>query len=249
GRYTFDQEPEQYLYTNGKMRWIQDLETLNVAGWGGLPLVTLPFGSQVGFAFGDPFPSRRDGLFYQVAGDAAIYVMDNGKRRWIPDPLTFNMINSGGVGVLNLSLSDLDAIPLGEQIPVQFIARTVLQEGALYQAHGTSEKYMVIDRSLRHIPDLETFSFLGLTEDMVTGVTIADLATLQKADDLPSRKNGNMLQVSGDPVVYYMENGVRRAIPDPETLNGMGLDWGQIKRISAADMQMIKMGPALISMK
>jgi hypothetical protein len=249
GRYQFRSEPEQYIYTNGAFRWIPDLETLVAMKLDARPMIVLPNNQQVSTVLGPAYPSRKNGILIQAQGEPAVYIMENNTRRWIPDIETFNMLGVNP-GMINfISKADLQAIPEGAPIPSRFKPRVVLQERALYQVTGDPAVYVVINRTLRHIPDPETLVFMGYNFGQIQGITLADFNTLSKGQMLATRRNGSMVQASGDPAVYYMENGIRRGIPDPETLNYMKLDWSKIQKLAPQDLVDIPIGPALLSTK
>src|SRR5689334_18357358 len=80
--------PEVDMIQGIERRWIPDPQTFNYMGldWGAVQ--TIPPVIWATIPLGPPFPSRSDGML--LKGSAApVYVMQNGQRRWIPDPTTF----------------------------------------------------------------------------------------------------------------------------------------------------------------
>jgi len=81
-----------------------------------------------------------DGLRVQLPGDAAIYLMDAGQKRHIPDPPTYNnlFVNWNGV------VQDADLPNIDTGFPIS--------EGAvLAQAFGDAAVYLIDRGTKRHI--------------------------------------------------------------------------------------------------
>lgn len=64
-----------------------------------------------------PCPSRADGTLSQGSG-AAAYIMSGCQRHWIPDVATFNAHGYKWSAVQHVADADLQAIPVGAQIPL-----------------------------------------------------------------------------------------------------------------------------------
>ena len=105
--------------------------------------------------------------------------------------------------------------------------------------------------SVENIPDFWAmmWDFAEIKASRSYDQVIDDLKKFPTGAPLTTRRNGTMVKLQNEPTVYYMENGIRRAIPDPETLNAMKLDWSRILIIAPNDMQEIPKGPGLISKK
>ncbi|MFI5133638.1 MAG: hypothetical protein ACHQEB_04840, partial [Chitinophagales bacterium] len=248
-RYQFNGQPEQYIYSNGTFRWIPDTETLTAAKLDAKPLIVLPNNQEVSTVLGAPFPSRKDGALLQVQNDPTIYIMDNGVRRGIPDIATFNMLGLNNGMIQSVSTTDLLSIPAGDPIPSKFIPKTVLAERALYrQTGGDGTVYIVINKTLRGIPDPETLAAMGYTFTQVQDVSAQDLS-LPKGTNLPTRKDGTLLRAQNEVEVYIMNQGIRQLFPNAETFNAMKLDWNKIINVAKADLLDIPVGPGVPSLK
>jgi len=248
-RYQFKGQPEQYIYSNGTFRWIPDYETLMAAKLDTRPLTELPNNQQVSTVLGTAIPSRKDGAVLQGTGDPAIYIMENGKRRWIPDVTTFNLMGLNSAMITSVTKADIDGIPVGEQIPVNFNPKIQLLENVLYQVPGDPTVYIVLNKTFRAIPDPETLGLMGYTFGQIQPITAADFGSLQKGTAMASRKQNATVQAAGKPEVYLMDSGIRRLIPDAETFAALQLEKGKIQVISGVDLNMIPSGPAIVSLK
>jgi hypothetical protein len=118
--------------------------------------------------------------------------------------------------------------------------------GSVVKGNGDAV-YLVQGNQRRLIPNPETWSYMGLggitSQNYISDI---DLNDIPLGVPLPSRKNGDMVQGSGA-AVYVMENGQRRLIPDPSTLESMGLNWNNIQHIADTDLNNIPGGASLPS--
>jgi hypothetical protein len=157
-------------------------------------------------------------------------------RRHIPDPETFNAMGLSWDAIQPISEDHLNGIALGVSLPSR-------KNGALVR--GSENKvYWMENGQRRHIPDPETFNLMGLNWDAIQQISDGDLNDIPQSGSLPSRKNGALVRGSENKV-YWMENGQRRHIPNPETFNAMGLNWAAIQNVSDADLNMIPLGSPL----
>ena len=199
---------------------------------------------------GVPYPSRKNGSLVQAAGDPKIYIIETGIRRWIPHLETFSMMGLNNGMIQSVTKVDLDAIPLGEQLPSKFNPGIVMVERALYrQVGGDGAVYVVINKTLRWITNPATLTAMGYEWSQVQDISAQDISRLPKGAVLPSRENGALLNITGQSQNYIMENGIRRLIPDTETFSALGLNVKKIQKVSTADMNDIPNGPPLISLK
>ncbi|NJM59204.1 MAG: M23 family metallopeptidase [Oscillatoriales cyanobacterium RU_3_3] len=119
--------------------------------------------------------------------------------------------------------------------------------GSLVKGSG-NPVYLIQGNLRRHVPDPETFNFMGINWGDVQSISDDHLNGIGLGVSLPSRKNGALVHGS-DGKVYLMENGQRRHIPNPETFNAMGLNWGAIQYVSDSDLNAIPLGNPLPSQK
>jgi hypothetical protein len=238
-----------YQYTNGVFRLIPDpdiIRAMNIGSWAKVPV---PNDRLIGVVLGPPMPSGKNGSVIQAEGDPSIYIMENGKRRRIPDVETFNMMKLTQSMVIKLSKTDLERITVGVPIPSRLIPMIPMMEKALYQVSGDPTVYILFNGKTRSIPDPETLGFMGYNSSQVNQVSAADLSRYSRGDRMPSRKNGALVQESGKPEIYVMENGLRRWIPDIETSRELGLNSGSVQSISSSDMSAIPKGADIPSKK
>ena len=66
---------------------------------------------------GEELPSWKDGSLLSINTGGKVYQMQSGKRRWIPDPETFNAMGLDWSNIKYLPIEDVDTVPLGEDLP------------------------------------------------------------------------------------------------------------------------------------
>lgn len=121
-------------------------------------------------------------------------------------------------------------------------------------ATDTTHVYMLAAGARRLIPDDQTLKFL-LAGQTVRVLSDADLAAIPLGAPMPSRKDGLIVSqdfggpVPGPLIFYFMANGLRRFIPDLETVTGFRTAGAQFVAIKQPDFQAIPEGPHLPTRK
>lgn len=118
----------------------------------------------------------------------------------------------------------------------------------------TTHVYMIAAGARRLIPDDQTLKFL-LAGQTVRVLSDADLAAIPLGAPMPSRKDGLIVSqdfggpVPGPLIFYFMANGLRRFIPDLDTVAGFRNAGSQFVTIKQPDFQAIPEGPPLPTRK
>lgn len=113
----------------------------------------------------------------QAQGQAEVDEVQNGKRRWIPDPETFNCMGLNWNAILQISQTDWNATPAGLAFPSR-------KDGSVLI--GSGPKVYVIQGCQRHwIPDPPTLQQFGGWAT-VTSVQDADLNAIPEGAPIPS---------------------------------------------------------------
>lgn len=60
-----------------------------------------------------------DGTLVKAADAEAVYLIENGQRRWIPDQATFMALGFAPEAVQTVDQGTLDSFPEGEPLPTQ----------------------------------------------------------------------------------------------------------------------------------
>jgi len=115
-----------------------------------------------------------------------------------------------------------------------------VKEGLLVKGSDNAI-YLIEAGERRWIPDDQTFNCRKLDWNAIQAISDAQLSSIRRGPDLPSRVNGTLLKGSG-PAVFMMENCERRWITSQEVFNSMGLDSGAIQTIPDNELDAIPRG-------
>ena len=99
----------------------------------------------------------------------------------------------------------------------------------------------------RLVPDQATLGFVSAGQPVHT-LSDADLNAIKLGAPLPTRQDGTLIAskaLTPGRVVYLMTGGLRRQIPDIETLNGMVTGGRQVLGVDPADLAAIPQGALL----
>ena len=142
-----------------------------------------------------------DGTLLQASG-AEVDRMEGGRRRWIPDPATFNCMGLDWNAIQHISDSEWQQIPQGVPYP----SRT---DNALLQGSGP-EVYVMAGCQRHWIPDPETFNAHGYDWNAIQHVADADLNAIPSGAPLPPV--GNSAAFISQSVPSWMNDDVTVAV-------------------------------------
>jgi hypothetical protein len=101
-------------------------------------------------------------------------------------------------------------------------------DGELIRQSGTQAIYVIEKGIRRLIPDPETFNARGYSWGAVKDISSEEIRSVPEGQPIPSVKSGGasthrfadgeLIRQSGTQAIYVTEKGIRRLIPDPETL-------------------------------
>src|SRR5258706_422298 len=175
----------------GQRRWIPDPATFNCMGLNAGAIQTIADSEWNQIPKGAPYPSRADGTLLQGSGPQ-VYVVMGCQRHFIPDPETFNAHGYNWSAIQHISDADLTAIPEGAPYPSR-------ADGRLLQASGAEVDRMQGGQR-RWIPDLATFTCMGLNGGAVQAIADSEWKQIPQGAPYPSRADGTLLQGSGPQV-------------------------------------------------
>ena len=234
--------PEVDMIQGQQRRDIPDPQTFNYMGlnWGAVQ--TISDADWATIPVGPPFPSRGDGVLLIGSNLGQLYIMLNGRRHSIPPPprLWDDLCPNFNVSMAQqVDDADLNAIPLGSIFSTPL---SMFPDGTLLKASGPEVDMFQGWVGRRHIPDPQTFNYMGLNWGAVQTISDAFWANLIPiGPPFPSRADGTLLQGSGSEV-YVMGNGDRHWIPDPATFDALGYKWSNVQPVADADLNAIPLG-------
>ncbi len=154
-------------------------------------------------------------------GDSMVYVVQENKIKWVPNPDVFNS--------LGLNWASVEVVPASQ--------KTNFQRAKLLRAENDEEVYYITEGGLkRHIPNVETFDSYGnLWQDVV----------VVKPFELSAIADNQLVRQTGDSKVYKLENGQKRWIKTAEAFNHLGLNWAQIAPVNSIEINSYSEGSTI----
>jgi len=167
-----------------------------------------------------PFP---EGTLIRSKGKPQTYVIQGGRKCYIPDPETFQSRGYSWDQVKEVDQTTLDSIFTG--IPIQSVKPP-------YQYTPPGQQ-----------PTVQTPSPTGpppMIQPQSPSPPSGSLTT-QPQSSSPVFADGTLIKGSG-PDIYLIQNGVKRLIPDTETFNAMGFNWNSIINVDDQKLGSVPMG-------
>ena len=56
-----------------------------------------------------------------------------------------------------------------------------------------------------------------------------------KTEELEAYSDSKLIRLTGDKKIWYLDNGVRRWIPNPEVFNRRGFKWNEVSPVNFAE--------------
>jgi hypothetical protein len=176
--------------------------------------------------------SFPDGTLIRLKGKPQTYVIQGGRKCYIPDPETFQSRGYSWDQVKEVDQATLDSIFTG--IPIQSVKPP-------YQYIPPGQQPAVQTPSPTGPVVIQPQSPSSQTSSQPSGSSTIQPGTgpipsqPQPQSSASSFPNGTLIKGSG-PDIYLVENGVRRLIPDIETFNALGFNRNNV--ISVDDQKM-----------
>jgi hypothetical protein len=156
------------------------------------------------------------------ASTGKVYVLIDGTRRWVPDPVTLSRLGLGSRLPISATGAELARVPAGPDLPA-------LTEGALIRS-STGATYRVIDGQRDWLPD-----------GSVGAVDAPD----QVVRTLPFSPANGIAIMGTDEKVYVVEDGFRRWARSAEALQGRGISWFAVHLVTDTARDTIPLGVPL----
>ncbi len=155
-----------------------------------------------------PYP---DGSLLRAKGDYKVYLIDNGKKHWIPAAGIFNFYNFDWGNIKEVDSADLELCPRVK----------------LLKARGYDEVYYLTESGMiRHLPSSQVFlSYDNKWEDIVE----------ISSKELEVYPQNNLIYLAGDHKIYKLENNQKRWIKTAEAFNKLKFDWNQIAPVNLTE--------------
>ncbi len=238
---------EVSLISGGQRKPVPDEETLIYYGGNPDTVISLDAVFFDLITVGEAYPTVKvpiaENDLIRMTGDLTVYYIQNGQRRGIPGE-TFDLLHFSQNNVKEITQTQMNTITLGTSLPSLVNDTAINRDGAL-------EVSIIKDGARKPVPDEETLESLGISLGDVLPLdgVFFDLITVGVA--YPSAKvpiaENDLIRMTGDLTVYYIQNGQRRGIPG-ETFVLLHFSQSNVKEITQTQMNTISLGTALPSL-
>lgn len=166
-----------------------------------------------------------DGSLIKTIDSEKIYVIEEGKRRWIANPETFTDKEYAWSNVVTISNRELGQYAEGEKLDTK--PERILN-GLLVKSNGP-EIYLIQNKQKRWIPNEEVFNSYGFSWKKIKSISSGELISYVQGDNLPifPFKNNDLISGAGLEV-YVVEGNLIRWITSPEVFQKKGYKWSAI---------------------
>jgi hypothetical protein len=107
-----------------------------------------------------------------------------------------------------------------------------LNDGSIVKSNSSEELYLVFNRELHYIPNMNSFNSLFIANPKIDVYSAVDLEILPRGDTL---KDVRLIKSNG-PAIYLQYNGVKRHVTTPEAFNILQFDWNKVIIINDEDL-------------
>jgi len=242
--------PAVYVMQGDGRRWVNnpDVMTACAYGWDAIQTLTnsvLLAVPEFGALYGQPcpMPSPPNGALWKGSGPA-VYFMNGGLKRHVPNLLTFNATALRWGNVDQVADSTLNLVPEGEPL------LDVLADGNLLKGSGPAV-FVMQGGARRHVTSPSVMDACGYRWDAISTVDDGALNLPPLGEPLSeppcprlSPPSGSLLRGSG-PAVYVMDGSVRRHVTDEAVFLSCDYLWGNVSILGDGVLAMIPAGDPL----
>ncbi len=183
---------------------------------------------------GDQF--YPDGLL--IASATGVYFMQNNRRQPIHSPAIFESYGLNWDKVRRATDFELSIIPRGPA----FARVKTYANNTLVTPDNTSEIFVFQDGSLKHVPSMNVFHSYGYRQDEIIQFP-ARVITQYSRDGRIGFKDGTLIADTRG--VFLIENGQRRAFPNPDVFLARGYKWEDVVSVTSAERDLHPQGPGI----
>ncbi len=169
-----------------------------------------------------PIPELiSDGAILRAKDDYKIYLIEKGKRHWIPNPQIFNFYNLDWKIIKEVDSGELKKFPRAELLKAK-------DDFKVY--------YLTENNTIRHIPTAEAFLSYGNKWEDVLGVGGEELKVYQANE---------LICLNDDYKVYKLEDGKKRWIKSARAFNRLKFDWFKIEPVNLTEFNAYSAGASI----
>jgi hypothetical protein len=174
----------------------------------------------------------------------AVYVIDRGGRRLIPDQATFDYLKYDWDQVLQIADHQLNNIP--ELPSIASVMNQPAAAGTIVKATDGDRLYKISAGQRREISDPGLLTALGLQLEDIVPISPQQLASIPELDPIQDISeltalqyvDGALIKGSGE-AVYLISGRQRRLVPNAFTFEALGYNWEDVQQISDRELAQI----------
>ena len=238
-----------HLVQSGQRRCIANEEVFKQMGFKRNSVKDLDLQDVMNIPEGPPIWSNEivgsypDGTLIRLQGKTQTYVIQGGRKCYIPDPETFQSRGYSWNQVLEVDQGTFESVLTG--IPIPSIKPPFQYIPPGQPSWGQPPYYPVPPPYAPSLPPPSSwppspYPYGSSTIPPSTGPSPYQ----PPPSSFSSFPNGTLIKGSG-PDIYLIENGFRRQIPDMETFNAMGFNLGSIVNVDDQRLGNIPLGAPL----
>ncbi len=160
-------------------------------------------------------------VLMRAIGDTKVYVISQGKRRWIRTAETFIHYGYDWGAIQEVSPETISSYPEGEPL---FYQSVNFDQYSLLKAVGNPKVYLIVSGKKILIPNISAFQLLGLKWSNLREV---------KQTELNKYSRAKFIKAKDKPQVYYItQSGLKRHIINPDVfVSYPGNKWSDILEV------------------
>ncbi|MDD3006733.1 MAG: hypothetical protein PHX30_04090 [Candidatus Pacebacteria bacterium] len=209
---------EIFIIVDGKKKLIPNLDEFESLGyeWIDVLIVTPETLDAIPDYTGEnvTLGNYNNGTLIQTADSFKVYVIIDGKKKWIPTPEVFEQLGYKWTSIVQLSRGVLDSISD--------------YEDNLIRSIGDYKVYLVVSGVKRHIPNPDIFLNYGFKWEEVKDVP---------QETIDKYRNTYLIKASKTEGVYYLSpQEIKKLIPTTEIFNSYNDKTSDVQIISQVEM-------------
>ena len=172
-----------------------------------------------------------DGSLLRASDSEKVYLIENGKKRWITSPAAFVLNKHKWNDIILVTSKELKLYENGKDIIVSGLKK----DGSLIKG-AENKVYLIKNGKKRWITTAEAFVSSGYDWNNIITVFNEELNLYPDGENIyVGIKDGNLARGTGNEV-YLIENGKKRWITTAEAFVSNGYDWGNIITVSEEEL-------------
>jgi len=177
-----------------------------------------------------------DGVLIKADNSAAIYFVENGKKREFTSLTLFEKLGYNWDDVISIKNEEIDNHPLGGNV--------LYPDGILIRSADNPDIYLLESGKKRKITSLKLFEKLGYNWNDVTVISLDEFKAYSSGKNLVYPK-GTLIKREGYPVVYKIEDGTKKRFTSLALFEATKSNWVDVLDLSKEEFMIYSDGGAL----